>query len=80
MPDPGPLAQHAAYVIDEVTRDYGPEVELVDAVIVVELTSGAGDDAESTIGVYAMGHRHTAALGILMRGLHAAMAPDDDDE
>lgn len=70
--DAGPLAEHAAWVIDQVVSDYGPDVELVDAVIAVELD----DDDSSTVVAYSIGKRNVTAVGILARALHATLTPD----
>jgi hypothetical protein len=81
--DPRPLAEHAAYVIDEVERDYGADTEMLDAVVVVEIRSWPdGEDADptSTVEVFALGRRNTTAIGILTRGLDALLQPDEEDE
>ena len=78
--DPGPLAEHAAHVIDEIEKEFGAEAELLDAVITVEVqTWEDGEDGEpsSTVEVFHMGKRNTTAIGILTRGLAACLSPDE---
>lgn len=72
--DPGPLAEHAAFVIDEVIGDFGEDVELTDAVITVEIRDH--EDETSTVVAYSMSKRNVTTVGILARGLWAAINPD----
>lgn len=72
--DAGPLAQHAAYVIDQVVADYGDTVELIDAVIALELNDP--EDDVSIVVAYSMSKRNVTATGILARALYAVVNPD----
>lgn len=79
--EPGPLAEHAAYVIDEIEKEYGVDAELRDAVIVTEIRTwddGPGDAPSSTVEVFHMGKRNTTAIEILTRGLDACRIPSDE--
>lgn len=75
--DPAPLAKLAASLIDELEEEYGEDAELVDAVILVEVSHrDEDDDAASTVRGLGLSGRNTAAAGVLVRGLRAVLLPE----
>jgi hypothetical protein len=73
------LGEFAARTLEqlEADDDVPPDAHLVDAALIVEVT-GTDDDGDpiSIVHGFTMSERNVAAIGLLIRGLRAAVAPD----
>lgn len=75
--DTTPLLAKVAALADELERDYGTDVELADAVIIVELRARDEDgDPISTVEGRILSERNTAGVGMVTRALYSMVAPD----
>ncbi len=76
--DTAPLLRKVAELADDLERNYGSDVELVDGVILVELRGTDSDgDPISTVEARIVSNRNTVGIGITTRGLVAMSIPDD---
>lgn len=73
------LAEFAATTLEDLEQDdeVPDDAELVDAQLVIELTGTDADgDRISMVHGYTMSQRNVAGVGLLLRGLVAALRPD----
>lgn len=76
--DPSELGQLVAEFMDELEDEYGPDAELVDAVIAVEVSHiDEDDDYCSTVDTRSLSRRNVCAIGITTRALQAMVDPDE---
>lgn len=75
------LAQFAATTLEQLERDehLPSDAELGDAQLIIEVTGTDQDgDPISMVQGFTMSGRNIAGIGLLMRALTAALAPNDD--